>query len=233
MGKDHATTFGGASQFTFAVALNSTSVLVQASSNPNVYEIYQSTYAQMGASLVWDIPSNKFFPFDKIPGTWLAMRPVVMFRKSQNDLFTVTGDLFDPNQHVHRIDFSTPCLGCDSTNGDCVLGIYCQCNNPNSPAGNCSRSCDDCIHGECFPGSRNPPGICVCERGWTGEKCDQRLECERGYLSPANQSDPLGPQECQCSSPWLGDKCDHSTSDLIQYFFGHLFLFFCFFAWIF
>jgi hypothetical protein len=160
------------------------------------------------------------------------MRPVVMFRKSHNDLLTVVGNVVDKAQHVFRIDFSTPCLGCDSTNGECVLGIYCQCNNPKSSAGNCSVSCD-CVHGECFPrqGS-NPLGICVCERGWFGDRCDQRLECEHGTLMPRNSSEPLGRQDCNCHSPYFGTACNRSTSMIIQYF-SCILLRFCYFPFIF
>eukprot|EP01122_Echinamoeba_exundans_P008907 TRINITY_DN3033_c0_g1_i1.p1 TRINITY_DN3033_c0_g1~~TRINITY_DN3033_c0_g1_i1.p1 ORF type:complete len:1080 (-),score=122.26 TRINITY_DN3033_c0_g1_i1:24-2777(-) len=213
MEKNHATLFTGATLSTFGIALNASLELMQGSPEPNIYVNNQQSRALIGSTVVWDITSNELIPVDDLPGTWMAMRPSVAFRRSQNDLVAVCGNILDGVQHVHRLNFSTPCLGCDSSNGDCVLGVYCRCNDPNSPARNCSVRCNDCVHGQCVPTQIwNVPttGMCICERGWNGERCDQPFKCDHGYLNYINQTDPLGPQQCSCHNPWLGADCDHT-----------------------
>jgi len=103
-----------------------------------------------------------------------------------------------------------------STSTTCLASV-CQC--PAHFYGpNCTLQCTDCVHGSCLSNS----GSCVCDFGYTGERCD--VECPGGWENPCfkrgscfiasdleKNDDTADTAEaeavCYCSPGYWGDSC--------------------------
>jgi len=62
----------------------------------------------------------------------------------------------------------------------------------------------DCVNGECHSGIYGT-GLCACEFGWAGERCDR---CDIQHKPEPKPDDPLAPACDLCKTGFTGDKCD-------------------------
>ena len=95
------------------------------------------------------------------------------------------------------------CPSACSGRGSCSGG-ECQClhgwSGDTCTIANCTDGCPD--HSTC-----SPQGICVCDEGWLGTRCDRAAVCS-GVHNCSGHGRCVGDDVCQCQPGFDGDDCN-------------------------
>ncbi|KAE9551386.1 hypothetical protein FO519_005394 [Halicephalobus sp. NKZ332] len=91
------------------------------------------------------------------------------------------------------------------------IGIYCQFENP------CFGGKNKCKNGKCFSESSTGNFSCLCEKGFSGEFCDEDIdECEEKHPSRCYKGKCInteGSYLCQCDPGYEGPNCDKQVDE--------------------